>query len=328
MNIRYTEFQNEPNAENDGNGSAIPLPMSWRGTAEQLVNGNNLAYEKIKAKYPDVMVGSAGFIGGSKTYLQQYAEPFYEKYFKAKPKFDFFALHDYPKNRNYTQGTQLGDLSSQYHTFGTYRELLNKYGYGDKPIFATEGFEDRPYEENGMKTRNWGENEVVTSWLESYAQTLSSAKKYNVIGKLITGIRTKGNNMGLINSSDNQDRNQYYFVKYLIDFLEEYPIYSQHISGNINSSDYWVEEFKNKKGDRMWVVFNPLLFETTDDARMPVITSKTLKFSQQATINIETVSNVKISKMNNDQVQTETSSVKNGKITITLGDKPVFVEEK
>ncbi len=327
MNIKYTEFQNEPAAENDGSGSKINMPLSWRGTAEELVAGNNLAYERIKATYPEIMVGSAGFLSDPNAHIKQYTEKFYQRYFKAKPKFDFFSLHNYPKNYSYVQGTEAGDLASQYHIFETYRKMLNGYGYADKPIFITEGFVDTPFEENGKRSWDWAdENEAAVLWVEGYMQALSSSSSNNVMGKIITGIRTKGA-MGLIDSSSNTKRNQYYLVKYLLSLLKEYPVYSKHIAGSVNSEHYWVEEFENKQGGKMWVAFNPLLYETKDDLHVPVITRKWMKSSQEWTLNVQSGSSVKISMVINDNVQEETKAVSGGKITITLSDTPVFVEE-
>ena len=328
MNIQYTEFQNEPNNNNDGSGSTSTLIGDWLGTAEELVATNNAAYVKIKASYPDIMIGSAGFITGSRIQIERYTRKFYKRYFNAKPKFDFFALHDYPKNYNYVQGSQSGDLVSQYHIFENYRKLLDSCGYADKPILVTEGFEDKPFQDTLTSLRSWNwanTNEAVVSWMESYMQAVSNSKINNVTGKIITGIRTDGS-MGLINNVTNEKRNQYYFVKYLLALLNKYPVYSGHIGGKINSEDYWIEEFRDATGSKMWAAFNPLLYATIDDTLMPAITSKTIKSPQQVVVSIAGAHGVKISKVINGTIKTDTVSVNNNTLTLTLDSLPVFIE--
>jgi hypothetical protein len=328
MNIQYTEFRNEPNNNNDGSGSTSTLQGDWQGTAEELVTVDNAAYEKVKASYPDIMIGSAGFITGSRIQIQLYTQKFYERYFNAKPKFDFFALHDYPKNYSYVQGTRPGDLVSQYHIFESYRKLLDSCGYADKPILVTEGFEDKPFQDTLTSLRSWNwanTNEAAVSWMESYMQALSNSKINNVTGKIITGIRTKGS-IGLINNVNNEKRNQYYLVRYLSAFLKKYPVYSGRIAGKINSEDYWIEEFRDTTGSKMWAAFNPLLYTTIDDTLMPAIISKTMKYPQQMVLNVGNANSVRISKVINNAVETDTFNITNNTLVLVLDSLPVFIE--
>jgi hypothetical protein len=326
MNIKYTEFQNEPDAENDGGGSVIRMPLSWRGSANDLVRGNNAAYVRIKEKYPDIMVGSAGFLTHTDRHNKLYSAKFYEAYFQAGPKFDFFALHHYPKDHGYVQGNEKGFMPSGYYVFGTFRKLLQRYGYGAKPIFVTEGFEDKPFERD-RRVWDWADDdEAAASWLEAYVLTLSKAGETNIMGKIITYAR--GNSqMALVDRRNNQMRNHYYLVKHCINLFKKYPVYSKHIAGTVNSDSYWVEEFKNSSGYKMWVVFSPFLYETKPDLHMPGIERKTLKDHQQVALTVGgDYGRVKITSVVNNVVKNEEREVINGQIPITLGRMPVFIE--
>lgn len=325
MNIKYIEFQNEPNSGNDGSGNG----RHWTGTAEDLARVNSAAYDKIKSAYPDIMIGTAGFISGSKTMIDKYTTTFYEKYFKANPKFDVFMLHEYPKNMNYTQATIAGDLSSQFHVFESYRNLLKNYGYGDKPILVSEGYEDKPFKNYLKPSTSWmDEEEASTLVTESYVFTLINAKKHNVIGKTISGVRTGSNQtIGLVDAVSGNKRPQYYTVKNLIALFKKYPIYSRHVAGEINSDDFWIEEFTNSAGRKLWIAFNPITY-TTDDELLPSITSKAMKYPQSVKLNVGKVAEVQILRIQNGNVDTENIKPVNGEISFNLEKSPLFIYDK
>lgn len=322
MHIGYIELQNEPNQENDGSGTWSRAP--WRATALDLVRVDNATYDRIKSVYPDIVIGSAGFINGSRQHVERYTKAFYKAYFEARPKFDVFMFHDYPKNTSYLQGTRPGDLASEYYFFETYRSILIEYGYGDKPILISEGFVDTPFLLNGKKNWNWlDEDEASVLWVESYIHTLSNSQKFNIGAKIITGVRTQGT-AGLIDDRTGTKRKQYYAVKRLVALLKEYPIYSRSLSGKVNSSNPWIEEFKNKKGHRAWIALNPLLYDTTDEMHMPAVTSKKIVAPQAVTLEIGKAKSVKVETISG----TEIKKASNGKITFEIGRQPVFLTEE
>jgi hypothetical protein len=328
MNIQYIEFHNEPSEGNNLNRTG----NMFKGTAEQLVAVNNATYKKIKSEYPDILVGSSGFCTGSSLEAEKYTIPFLKRYFSAHPEFDFFALHDYPKELSRTQGVQIGDFISTYHTFDTYRRFLSDFGYSDKPIFITEGFDDKPMRMNGRIAWNWAdEEEASILMLESFIHALSNAEKNNVIGKILTGIKTNRNNsMGLIDRSNGKIRGQYYYLKYLLQQLRCYPIYSGRIAGEINSEKYWIEEFKNKIGKRMWVAFVPLNYETTLSKRnlQPAVLKKKIEYPQKIRINFKGLKEVIVSKVSYGEIVSTKQKVNNGNIELTIGKNPVFLEEE
>lgn len=326
MDIKYVEFHNEPAEANDGvNGG-----RKWSGTAEQLAHVTDTAYRKIKSKYPDIVIGSAGFCTGSWREAEQFTKPFYRHFLRAKPLFDFFALHDYPKELSRTQGTKPGDLVSTYHTFDTYRSLLDDNGYEDKPIFITEGYDDKPMFLGHKASWDWvDEDEASVLFLESYVHALSNEKKNKIIGKIISGIKSRPQTtMGLINKRDNRIRPQYYFVKYLVNLLQKYSIYSQRLAGEINSEDYWVEEFKNDHGKRMWIVFAPLNYETKESTNLqPAIFKKKMKYPQTFRFQSDTLTRISVSRVVNQDVVKEIKPLRNRCIDLQVGKKPIFIQE-
>lgn len=324
MNIDYIEFQNEPNSGNDGSGNG----RHWKGTAESLVRVNNAAYDKIKSAYPDIRIGTAGFISGSKTMINKYTAKFYEEYFKSKPKFDVFMLHEYPKNMNYTQGTKEGDLASQFHIFKTYRKMLNSYGYADKPILVSEGYEDKPFRKYTKLSMDWmDEEEASVLFVESYVFTMMNSEKQNIIGKVISGVRTGINqNIGLVDAVSGRKRAQYYVIKEMISLLKRYPIYSKHIAGEINSDAFWIEEFMNKNGKKLWIAFNPIIYNT-DDELLPTIVNKTMKYPQRVRLNVGKASEVQILRISSGSVNIENQRAVKGEIIFNLEKSPLFITE-
>ncbi len=100
-NIKYIEFQNEPVKDYNGKVSA-----RFKGTPTDLAKSHIAAYEKIKAKYPYIQIGTAGFMATAVNASEnKMINNYYKEYLSAKPKFDFLALHYYPKTSSYLQTT-------------------------------------------------------------------------------------------------------------------------------------------------------------------------------------------------------------------------------
>lgn len=326
MNIKYIEFHNEPAETNDGiNGG-----RKWSGTAEQLVHVTNTAYKKIKSIYPGVMVGSVGFCTGSYFEAKNYTLPFYEHFFKAKPIFDFFALHDYPKELSKTQGTKVGELMSSFHVFDTYRNMLDKNGYKDIPIFITEGYDDKPMFSSNRNLWDWtDEDEASVSLLESYVHIRANAKKNIIMGKILSGIKTMPHKtLGMINRRGNRIRPHYYFLKYIVQLLRQYPLYSNRFAGKLNSTDFWIETFQNNDGKRMWVAFAPLNYETMEsENKLPAVLRKNRKTQQTFTFCPVDVKRVTISTITQGAITRENKTVPSKGIQLEIGKKPIFIQE-
>ncbi len=333
--IEYVEFQNEPNQFNNGtdgwdaNGWKLVTqqtttpPGTWQGTAAQLVAVDNAAYDQLKAAFPGLTVGSAGFISESNQALAAYTTPFLNAYFAAEPKFDVFMYHYYPKNYSYAQGYSSSALASGWHVFEGYRSLLEQKGYGAKPIFVAEGYVDTPALVGGSKVRNWvSEDMASVLWVEGFLRVLASSNASNVTGHVFSGAWGKDSSVTLEDATGYK-RKQYSVVKLLLESLRRFPVYSRKIAGAVNEGGYWIEEFKDAQGKRMWVCLNPVLYQTTDELQMPAETSYTWTVPQSATLEASPASAVIISTTTGTQLATTVG----GSVTFTIGAEPIIVEE-
>jgi len=309
--IDYIEFQNEPIKDYDGKVSA-----RFKGTPADLAKSNTAAYRKVKEKYPSIKIGTAGFMASAvnseeNTMMNNY----YEEYFSAGAKFDFLALHFYPKNSSYLQTK--GENGAAYNFLSeheiplTYRKLLDDFGHNKSAIFITEGDVAMPFRNAGP---DWLEDDEIAILLaERLALASSKSRESRIIGLFSSGIH-----------SQSAKKAEYY--KMLLEFARKYPNYSKHIAGEINSEHYWVEEFKDENGKKMWLAFNPLLFraeaESPENLRA-IATGKSIASPQEMFLDVGSISAVRISSLST----TSTLEAINGMITLNLGKEPVFIEE-
>lgn len=335
QNIDYIEFQNEPVKDYNGKISA-----RFKGTAADLAKTNAAAYEKTKSKYPDIKVGTAGFMTAAVTPSEnETINRYYDEYFSAGPKFDFLSLHQYPKTSSYLQEKipskdikEKYNFLSEYKIFQTYRQLLKDYGYSDKPILVTEGNVDTVFKEkNGAINAQWIDKEEAYILLaEKFVLALQNSEEAKVIGTMISGIDSV-RNTALFNYDKNKGAYSlgpaFEFYKQLLMFLRQYPFYSKHIAGQVNSDNYWVEEFKDSNENRMWIIFAPFLFiaepenPTTPRA---VVTEESIKYPQQVSFEADGSGAVKITSLSGAQ----RLNAINGKIVFAINKEPLFVEEK
>ena len=332
-NIKYIEFQNEPVNEYDGTVS-----RHFKGTAADLAKTNTAAYDAVKKKYPDIQVGTSGFMAVAVSSDEnEITNNYYKEYFLAKPKFDMLSLHHYPKTSSYLQ-TKSGSYSrynfmSEYEIFDTYRQLLNDYGYSDKPIFVSEGAVGMPFRNsNGSVTSmdQWLGNEgAKILLLERTVLFLENGKKNNVIGAMtsnsqtpVTGLFSYNTNSGTFSKTE-----LFEFYKTLLNFLEKYPAYLGHVSGEIDSENYWVLKFEDAGGKKMWIAFCPFLFwaeAESPDKPAAIAVKKSITCPQEVTLDIGNIKSVRISTVS----ENSTVNVVDGKVSFKLEKNPVFVEEK
>ena len=98
-NIKYIELQNEPMASNH-----------FTGTSIDLANSTTAAYNEVKNKYPEIIVGSPGFlISAVNDEENNSINEYMDEYLGANPKFDVFMLHNYPKSGTYIQESSSSD---------------------------------------------------------------------------------------------------------------------------------------------------------------------------------------------------------------------------
>lgn len=335
--IDYIEFQNEPVAEYNGKTS-----RHFGGTPTDLAKSNTAAYNKVKEKYPPIKIGTAGFLathdGGisNSSNENKIMNNYYKEYFSAKPKFDFLTLHQYPKTSSYLQEVENSatkyNFTSEYKIFETYRNFLNDYGYSDKPILVTEGVVHMPFKESsGRPNWNWlNDEEISILLMERFILTLDNSKNKNIIGSMVSDI--EGSDKTALfdyneTTGDYAKTSKFYFYKKLLEFIREYPIHSKHIAGEVDSEHYWIEEFKNSEGGKMWMAFCPFLFWT--EAESPekpatIAAKKSIICPQQVTFDVGNITSVKISTISGSSIV----NVVDGKVNFNLEKKPVFIEEK
>ena len=324
-NIKYIELQNEPMASNH-----------FRGTPIDLANSTIAVYEEVKNKYPEIIVGSPGFlISAVNDEDNDSINEYMDECLSANPKFDIFMLHHYPKSGAYLQGTSSSDYKynflSEYNIFNTCRTLLDDYGYENIPILVTEGHFDMPFlEEDGTLGWNYLDDEDVEILLAERFVLALSNKDNNLIGSMISAVESECNG-ALFNYNEVQQNyiitNKFDFYKKILNYTREYPIYSKHIAGTVNLQNYWIEEYKNKDEKKTWLAFCPLLMDIGvqifPDHFLPVVTNIMINYPQDVELDVGNIKKVKISTLSD----TWTVEAVNGKVSFSLGKNPVFIEE-
>lgn len=330
-NIQYIEFQNEPVKDYNGRVSA-----RYKGTPADLAKTTTAAYTAVKAKYPRIQIGTPGFMSAAVTDSEnEMINEYYKEYFSAKPKFDVLTLHHYPKTSSYLEKTPYFkkgyNFLSESEIFQAYRKLLNDFGYSDKPIFVTEGDVGMPFKNpGGQLVKDWfDQTDAIVMLIERFVLTLSSSKDKNIIGSMISDIESQGNTALFrydIETGSYSITEMFKGYKILLGFLKDYPDYSSHLSGKIDSTDYWVEEFKNRDGRRLWIAFCPFLFRA--EAESPqrlraVAVDKAIDYPQEVSLKAANTASVKLTSIS----ETKILPVNNGIVRFTLGKEPVFIEE-
>ncbi|MBU4315476.1 hypothetical protein KJ673_03695, partial [Patescibacteria group bacterium] len=332
--IKYIELQNEPMDDYD---STEGTGRYFAGTPTDLANSTIAVYDEVKKKYPEIIVGSPGFLASSMMndeYDNLIHNTYFHEYLSAKPKFDIFMLHNYPKSGTYLQkfsSDDKYDFTSEYNIFTTYRTLLDDYGYENMPILATEGQFDMPFmeEDGAIKWDYFDDEEVAILLAERFVLALSN-KHNNVIGSMISGIESEFNRA--LFDYDHYDMsysttNKFGFYKKILSYTREYPIHSKHIAGAVNSQDYWIEEFKNKTEQKMWLAFCPVLIDADvhvyPDHSSAIATNKKITYPQNVELNVGNVEEVKI----DYGIKSETVKPINGIVKFVLDKTPVFVVE-
>jgi hypothetical protein len=333
-NIKLIELQNEPiNAYDFSKG----ISHNFAGTPTDLANSNIAVYDEVKKKYPEIIIGSPGFLTSSVKSEDNnlLRNEYFDEYFNANPKFDVFMLHNYLRSSSYLQDVLISsdkyNFMSEYYIFDTYRSLLDDYGYEDVPILVTEGQLDMPFVDNGGKNL-WDyldDDDIAILLAERFVFTLSN-KNNNVIGSMISGIESDYNN-ALFNYNENQESyftyNKFDFYKKILSYTEKYPIYSKHIAGDVDSLDYWIEEFENDDEQKMWLAFCPLLIdadvEVFQDHTSAIAKDKDITYPQYVELNVGSINEVKIDYGDRIEIVQQI----NGVIGFVLDKTPVFIEE-
>lgn len=257
-NIKYIELINSP-------------ASWWSGTDKQLVDLMNKVYDRIKNKYPDVMIGTPGFeywndVAGSESGVRQ-LEYFLDKNNGAK--FDFMAFHGYPVtiigkgNVGYppTSKAKYNDLAGIYGLLEI-RKKLDDNGWGNRLIIDTEHtglFATKPA---------LSENEYVTDAAfmvqELLVKKTSRLNNKSVLSGIIPfKIAPRGKTGEFVWASLKPDGSVTPAIKavgILLSKFNEYN-YSSHISGTWDAENTpWIEKFISGSDKELYIFFKPFKY--------------------------------------------------------------------
>lgn len=322
VDIKYIELDNEVSNINDGYQSRNCFINM---TAKQIKIIQNAAYDKVKSIYPDIMISSTTFsfpglglgpFGNPETDKRR-KNSFIKAYFEdsPKPKFDFLGLHEVlsgsgnpyttstkPKNADYDF-----NFGSYYNSYDMWREILDKYGYKERPIFNLEsaaiqkGKQASEIIQKLIFARiNQKKNRVI-GWCLSQ---LSGSKKFTE-GKKIEGL-----SVGITNLAEGYNlRDGYYGYYAMMSIFPKYPDYEGKIAGELNTRKPWVEKFRNNRGDFLYVAFIPYDIDYTRSS---------------ISLNVGPDKSVRLTK--SDSTTSLLKSDGNGNIKLDVDQYPIFIE--
>ncbi|MBA4379514.1 MAG: hypothetical protein C0393_02310 [Anaerolinea sp.] len=330
VDVKYVEIDNENSNQNDGY-------QTWscflNVTAKDIKEYQNALYDKIKATYPEIMVSSTtfGFPGLScipkdapgqgpdceidKERKNGFVKAYFEE--EPKPKFDFLAVHEvfggsgspyttWEKSANATYEYNFGSYNNAYDMW---REILDKYGYTNTPIFnlesgaVWEGKQDVELLQRIIFARAEAEENNIIGFVVSQ---LTVSKKFGEVGGGKASV-------GITNLTEGyQLKEGYYGFYVMMSVLANYPNYEGKIMGELNSREPWVEKFSNSNGGILYVCFVPYSFGSIS----PETITLNIGVNKEVTI---TKSDTTISTMQSDS---------SGNISLEISEHPVFIETK
>lgn len=269
-NIGYIELLNDPRW------------TFWKGTKKQLLELNNKVYDRIKGKFPEIMMGTPGFeynFDGADSTTSDMIERI--EYFLDKrngAKFDFWAFHGYPT-------VFMSKLAPEVYP-PTKRAVRNKYadikgileirkrldenGWQNRLIIDTEHTGISPARPAFTETDDKLDAAYLVQEL-TIKKTLVSSGRPVLAGIITLKINAKGNEGELLWASLHPDGSLTHNVKavgLLLTKLSEYR-YSGHVSGEFdNDSLVWVERFQAGPNKELYIFFKPFKHERERQMRL------------------------------------------------------------
>jgi hypothetical protein len=261
--IRYLELINAP-------------VMWWKGSTAQLAELQNKVYERIKGKYPDIMVGTPGFeywvdIAQQDKSIQEIT------YFLDKRnyvKFDFWAFHGYPgidyhslvvnKTAAFYPPTKTGLENKYLGPAGILeiRKILDSNGWTDRPMIDTEHTNimsrATPFvsDEEDILDAAY----TVQELLIKRTLLLNGQRALRGIFLLKIGPRGREEFSFASMKPDGSETRTVRAVGLLLSQLKGFH-YSSHISGEFDKENQvWVERFRSGARE-LFVYFKPFLFQ-------------------------------------------------------------------
>ena len=275
--IRYLELVDAPAAH-------------WKNTKEELADLQNRVYDRIKGKYPEVMVGTPGFeyfldVKGDDISIRQ-IEYFLDK--KNKVKFDFWAFHGYPTidfdsfivKRTFAlyPPTKKGMENKYSGPAGILeiRKMLDANGWDDRLIIDTE-------HTNTPVKSSLSEDEYLLDAAYTVQEllvkrTLKSNKKSALSGMVPLKLGPRGDKGEFLYASLQPDGSATRTVRavgLLLSKLKEFS-YSSHVSGEFDNEDQvWMEKFQAGEKE-LYAFFKPFHFQKGQRAALD---GKSLKYT-------------------------------------------------
>ncbi|MBI2529744.1 MAG: hypothetical protein HYW05_01200 [Candidatus Diapherotrites archaeon] len=270
-NIEFVEFENSP-----------AHTASWENAGKDLAEINAKAYDLIKAKYPEIQVGTPGFEyqndpvrdeGISTNLIEGFADS------ASGAKFDFWAFHGYPSGDPTTSGGGITNLypPTRVPTSNKYagipgmleiRELLNMNGFSAKRIIDTEhvnafawGFGLENYDGASGVFTNEDIDAAFTLQELILKKTLQDSAGNGILSGVISfKIRLRseeGEGRWGTLRPDGSAPQSVESAALLFSKLDKYN-YVGHISGAFdNENEAWVEKFSSDSGKELYIFFKP-----------------------------------------------------------------------
>jgi hypothetical protein len=266
VRVDYIELDNEVSNLNDG-------LRSWNCfinvTAREVKAAQNAAYDRVKSAYPDIRVSTTtfsfpGIMRATDAADMKRKDAFIKEYFGAppRPKFDFLGLHETLSgsgNPFTTIATPAGagyrNFTSYNEAYGLWRDVLDTYGYRTTPILNLEsaavlaGKQDAELIQRAVFARTSAERLNVRGFVVSQLTGSRRFTEGGGGGAVTVGITKLGSGFVL--------REGYHGYYALLKTLPRYPKYVGRVTGSLNKGEPWVEEFRNERGDSLFVCFIP-----------------------------------------------------------------------
>jgi hypothetical protein len=247
----------------------------WKGTPEQLADLTNKAYERIKGKYPEILVGTPGFEYWVDTPLSDKSVREIEYFLDRKNnvKFDYWAFHGYP-GIDFTS-LQEGKVRALYPP--TKRALINKYVGPAGILEIRKRLDGNGWSDRGMidtEHHNMSEAKSVISdeediFVAAYTvqelvikRTLMLNGRPALRGIVSLKIAPRGSKQDFRGASMKPDGSPTMTVKaagLLMSKLKDIK-YASHISGEFDAEDLpWIEKFRTDRKE-LYIFFKPFRY--------------------------------------------------------------------
>ena len=233
-----------------------------------------------------------------------------------KPEFDFLGVHEVlmgsgspytiakkPENADYEF-----NFGSYHNAYDIWREILDKYGFNNKPIFNLEcaavrkGMQDAQLLQRGVFARTNAQKNLVMGWVLSQ---LTLSKRFP---------KGKGGKRSAIGITALEQgyhlKEGYYAYHTLMTTLARYPKYEGRVMGELNTDKPLIEKFRSDANRALYVALIPY----HGKLEKPVEVSLFIGLSKEGRLT------------KSDGTSFVLQSNKEGFIRFNIDKKPIFIE--